>query len=202
MTKIVYIVGEPGVGKSTLMDRLTEPYQRHILDGQPRREQLRVPPSPAQLLSKDIGPLPATVGLELGCRAGKHPEGYPGTDAMSMTAIVGVDRWLRETKGGGVPVILGEGARLGVKRLVDTAIELSIPITVCLIKDERRAADQRAARGSMQNESWIKGARTRAERFWHYAAQRACRPNQVSAVLWQSWTTEEMLHELRHIAGL
>ena len=156
MTDLHYLVGEPGVGKSWIMDRLTERYHRVPWDSRPRMETLHEtfqPPRTAELRA-----------IELGARAGKHLAGFPGTDAMSMTAIVDVHRWLIGGDTPAVPV-LGEGARLAVRRLIQACQEGDHRLNVYLIFDPERAAAQRAARGSMQNESWIKGARTRAGRF-------------------------------------
>jgi hypothetical protein len=161
VTTLHYLVGEPGVGKSWIMDRLTEGYHQVPFDFRPRLEgiyQVHEPPEPATLRA-----------YELGARVGKHPEGFPGTDAMSMTAIVDVHRWLIGKDTPDVPV-LGEGARLAVRRLIQACSEGGHVLHVYLICDPQRAAAQRAARGSMQNESWIKGARTRAGRFADAAA--------------------------------
>ena len=38
--QMIYMIGEPGAGKSTLMARLTEPWERFVATGQPRRDLL------------------------------------------------------------------------------------------------------------------------------------------------------------------
>jgi hypothetical protein len=158
MTDVHYLVGEPGVGKSWVMDRLTEGYNRvPLLDSRPRMEALYEsypPPRSGRLRA-----------VELGARRGRHPIGFPGTDAMSMTAIVDVHRWLVSVDTGPEVPVLGEGARLAVRRLIRACDEGGHALHVYLIVNPERAAAQRAERGSTQNESWIKGARTRARRF-------------------------------------
>ncbi len=184
MTDIHYLVGEPGVGKSWIMDRLTERYHRVPWDGRPRLETLHEtfePPRTAELRA-----------IELGARAGKHPEGFPGTDAMSMTAIVDVHRWLVGAETPSVPV-LGEGARLAVRRLIQACEEGQHNLHVYLIVDPERAAAQRAARGSKQNESWIKGARTRAYRFAEQAK---------NVVMFAGAEPAAIVKELRRATGL
>lgn len=183
MTHVHLIVGEPGVGKSWLMDRLTEGYHRIQVDGTPRREWVSRVPEMKDAQMADI------AAVELGARAGKHPEGYPGTDAMSMTAIVDVERWLTHITMS-KPVV-AEGARLGVRRFADVCATAGHHLHVYHLVDPDRAAAQRLARGSNQKDSWIKGARTRAERFAMYVQEQrlgevqhlTCPPEQVLAVL-------------------
>lgn len=192
MTTVHYIVGEPGVGKSWIVDRLTEGYHRVPRGPRPRYEDLYETHEPPQT---------ATLrAIELGARRGPHPDGYPGTDAMSMTAIVDVHRWLVSRDDAIRPQVpvLGEGARLGVQRLVQACAEGDHLLHVHLIINPDRAAAQRAARGSMQNESWIKGARTRAENFAH----RAQVQNHVALSEYIAEDPEVIIKELRRATGL
>jgi hypothetical protein len=183
-----YLVGEPGVGKSWIMDRLTERYHRVPWDTRPRMETLHetfAPPRTAELRA-----------IELGARAGKHPDGFPGTDAMSMTAIVDVHRWLIGAEKPVVP-ILGEGARLAVRRLIQACHEGDHQLRVYLIINQGRAEAQRAARGSTQNDSWIKGARTRALRFADHAVDAGASVN-----VYASWEPMEIVKEMCRATGL
>jgi len=159
VTRLIYLVGEPGVGKSWLFTELTKAFERTAMPTPaPRREFL---------LSPDRSTI---VGVELGARAGKHHAGYPGTDALPMNAIIAAEQYLvsgtaqRET-----PLILAEGARLAVRRFLDAALTARIDTHVVLVTDPERAAKQRADRGSAQNPSWVRGATTRAIRFYGYA---------------------------------
>jgi hypothetical protein len=157
--RVVYLVGEPGVGKSHAMTELTLPYERVHGVGYLRRPR-------RELLLRD-GQVRA---VELGARGGKHPPGHPGTDAMSMTAIVEVDAWLDSPQAArDANLILGEGARLGVRRLVDVCGRTGAELVVVHAVGEEQARHRREARGTRQKESWIAGARTRAARFADYA---------------------------------
>jgi hypothetical protein len=187
--KLVYVVGEPGVGKSTALTLLTAEYARVMMSRKPRREWLTN--------GKRI------VATELGARAGKHPEGYPGTDAMSMTAIVEVDDWFRSGDAAReAPLVIGEGARLGVRRLVDSALHGGFDVTVVLLDDPAAAARHRAERGSKQADSWVKGARTRARNFYDYASERAETRANVRALYVANETMSETLAILQRETGL
>lgn len=160
--KIVYLVGEPGIGKSAAIDKLTRGLERIPVggaghpEGGPKREWI-------------TGEDTNVFAVELGGRAGKHPIGYPGTDAMSMSAIVGVEDWLVSgTAAEETSLIIGEGARLGVKRFADAALRADWQFTLVHAVGTRTADARRKARGSDQAESWIQGARTRANNFADY----------------------------------
>jgi hypothetical protein len=175
---LIYLVGEPGVGKSWLFTELTKSFVRTAPHTPaPRREFL---------LSPDRASI---VGVELGARLGRHHAGYPGTDALPMNAVVAAERWLvsgdaaRET-----PLILAEGARLGVRRFLNAAIAARIDTHVVLVTDPERAAKQRADRGSAQSPSWVRGATTRAVRFYAYALEAG-----VTAYAYAARSPEEVL---------
>jgi hypothetical protein len=57
-----------------------------------------------------------------------------------------------------------------VKRFLDAATTAGLDTHVVLVTDPERAAKQRAARGSTQSPSWVRGASTRAINFYRYAA--------------------------------
>lgn len=164
--KALYLVGGPGVGKSEIMSRLTARYTRvsSVLgDGQPRREWLL----------NGAGHIP--VAVELGARAGRHPAGFPGTDAMAMTAIVSTEKWiLSGLAAGEAPLLLGEGARLGVRRFLEALLHERIETHVVLITAPKEIVEQRCvARGSNQKESWMRGQFTRSLRFHEAAFEMA-----------------------------
>lgn len=172
MTRCVYLVGGPGVGKSALMDVLTLPYGRCLVgrEGQgaaePRREWL----FPAGELSVTPG---RPIAVELGARYGAHPIGFPGTDAMAMNAIVPTEAWLTSGRAAEeTDLILGEGARLGVRRFVDALMAASVDLDLVLVLADN-AETRRVHRGSNQKPAWVKGAFTRARRIYDYAAELA-----------------------------
>jgi energy-coupling factor transporter ATP-binding protein EcfA2 len=155
MSKILFVVGEPGVGKSTLVDHAFGSLERAEVDhreaGGPMRE----------LLWHDA----VLVGCELGRRAGKHPEGYPGTDTMSQTAIVGVDDWLRAGADDLGFVVL-EGTRLMNKRFVTAVLGGGHSLDLFYLYGPEIARQRREERGSQQNAQWLKGRQTAARNFY------------------------------------
>jgi energy-coupling factor transporter ATP-binding protein EcfA2 len=172
MSRVVCLVGEPGAGKSTLFDAALGHLDRaevdHLAAGGPMRELLW-----------DGNQL---AGCELGRRLGKHPEGYPGTDTMSMTAIVGVDEWLR-AGADGMPFVFLEGTRLANARLVKAALAGGHTFTLLYLHGPAAAEQHRAARGSNQNPQWLKGRQTAAKNFYELARREAAKDNPGVAVL-------------------
>lgn len=167
--KIVYLVGEPGIGKSYAFNVLTRPWKRIVVGGAKDATGIG---GPFREWIMDGGTSPRAV--ELGRRAGKHPEGYPGTDAMSMSAIGGVDYWLTSGEAAAeTDLIIGEGARLGVRRFVDIAVQAGWDLTVVYAHGYKTARAQREARGSQQSDRWVRGAKTRAANFAAYASCHA-----------------------------
>lgn len=141
MTKsLIYVVGEPGAGKSTAMAAATSEYTRH--------------PQQAPLAHDLLVDESQIVAVELGKRRGT----FSGTDALAMNAITRAEQLLRETL---APVVLGEGARLGNRRFLEHAVGLGYEVTLYHLTTPH-AEKQRGERGAEQTESWVKGARTRA----------------------------------------
>lgn len=155
MSKIVFVVGEPGVGKSTLVGAAFGGFDRAEVDH-------RAAGGPMRELMWDG---PKLIGCELGRRVGKHPEGYPGTDTMSQTAIVGVDEWLR-AGADDLDVIVLEGTRLMTKRFVLAAIAGDHRLQLFYLYGPEIARQRREDRGSRQNPQWLKGRRTAAANFY------------------------------------
>lgn len=140
MRALVYLIGEPGVGKSTLMAAATAGHDRY-----PQTTPLR-----HDLLVKD-GIIEAA---ELGARRGT----FSGTDALPMNAVTKAEEMLRTSI---APVLIGEGARLGVRRFLEASVAAGRRTTLVYLTSPHAAA-QRAARGTGQKDSWVKGAATRA----------------------------------------
>lgn len=143
----LYVVGVPGVGKSTLVSELT-------------KGQYSVPQD--QPVAHNVY---ATGVVELG----KKKDGFPGTDTLSMTAITKVDPWVRE-EWWPHDYLLGEGDRLAVDRFFTALTEGGWELLIGYLFDTGVAAERRAQRAAAlgtepQKESWVKGRETKVERL-------------------------------------
>lgn len=145
---LLYLVGAPGVGKSTLARHLTEGWDREVLRSAP------VPHS--RLRHPLTGRL---MGLELGV---PRPD-FPGTDTLAMDIS---PRALQFLTGQCVPFALCEGSRLATRPFLGELARSGVSITVVsLTADEELLTERWRARGSKQNPTWRKGAATRAQRI-------------------------------------
>lgn len=149
MTRALYLIGPPGVGKTSVVDGLLDRYER-MLPG-PLRGLLRG----EALQSLGSGEI---VGVHLGYR--RHTFG--GTDVLGMAVQPDAIRWVEE---GLLPLrLIGEGQRLGNAPFL-TVLAKHADLTVIHLSAASAILDARcAARGSQQSESWRKGAATRALR--------------------------------------
>ncbi len=143
--KLVYLVGPPGVGKSTLMQNLT---------ARCRRES-ETKPFAHDWLYRDTTP----VAIELGRRR----EAFSGTDALSMSVQPRAVEWIGGKRH---ELILAEGARLATYGFLTAARAAGYAVTlVHLCATERALQERRERRGSDQNPTWIQGATSRARRI-------------------------------------
>ena len=154
---MLYLIGEPGVGKTTAMNR--------VLD--------RCSVGPPYRLGRQFYAEPIDGPKGPGWHLGRRRESFGGTDALGMAAITAACEWVRT-----VPddqVLLGEGQRLGVARFIDTAMQRH-SILLIWLDGPIQAQAWREARGSHQSSTFVKGAATRASRLYDKA--RTCRtPN-------------------------
>jgi hypothetical protein len=156
---LLYVSGEPGVGKSTLMAELTVRWERLPLPGSPSapaRDLLRVT-APGELT-------PRVVAVELGRRR----DSFSGTDALPQTVIDAAEVYLasgqaaRETA-----LLLAEGARLANRRFLQAALEAGWRVILAHLDGAEVAAARRRARAEElgvpeQDPSWVAGRRTAA----------------------------------------
>lgn len=132
----LYLIGEPGSGKSTLMEYLTAdlPYEEYD--------------QPFAFRRYDCGP------LELGKRRDK----FSGTDALALNVQPAVERWVE----GILPaLLLAEGDRLANDKFWAHLIELGYTLHIYQLWGPQAAARQRLDRGTQQDERWIAGRVTK-----------------------------------------
>jgi hypothetical protein len=149
--KLIYLVGEPGVGKTTTMRALTDQWALLGVQEYPFAHTL--------FGRADTGVVDA---VELGRY---RDTGYGGTDALGMSVIERVVPWLRT--GPRPALLLGEGARLGNRRLLFAAADAGYAVHLCHLDGPDIAAARRRSRGSTQNDSWVRGRATAARNLHH-----------------------------------
>lgn len=139
--RLVYLVGEPGAGKSTLADAvLTAPIEHRRSPFAHRVDADRV---------HALGPAGAPFG---------------GTDKLSMGVQPKVVGWLA---GVGPSLVLGEGDRLANLSFLRVSVEIGYEaVLVAVSVPEEVGAARRARRAEAhdtgpQNASWVQGRRTK-----------------------------------------
>lgn len=133
---LTYIVGEPGVGKSTLAE--------HLFRGLAHMDR-----------DKPFAHRLYTCGVY---ELGKRRPDFPGTDALSMSVQPQVLSWMDRLR----PfMVFGEGDRLGTTSFLDGAEALGYTVRVWNLAGPEVAALHRRIRGSEQDEQWIAGRRTK-----------------------------------------
>ena len=148
MKPLMYIFGQPGSGKSTLVRTLTQ--GQTCLDG--RQGGLPV-----------ISYYPAEV-LEIGV---ERPD-FRGTDALSMTIINTACRVLPDIND---TCVLAEGDRLAVQRFLAAAARSFRLELVYLDTPDEVAAERRVQRAidlnkEPQSGTWVKGRISKARRLY------------------------------------
>lgn len=137
---VVFVVGEPGVGKTTAVRSLIERGSKH---SNPKW----------------------TIG-ESRCFAGHYTGGkFDGADTVPYN---GVQKALQfwETYLMKKRLTVLDGDRFSNEKVLKWFQARTSVSTVLLHCDEKVAQERRVKRGSAQNESWVRGRKTKSERFW------------------------------------
>jgi hypothetical protein len=162
--RLVYLSGEPGAGKSTLMRELTRRYERIPLlavHGAPARDALVDVDAPPPL---SYGEPQRWAAVELG----KRRAAFSGTDALPQAVITDAEAYLRDgVAAEETSLLLAEGARLANERFLTAALTSGWAVTLVHL-DPRGAGEERRAKRAAelgkppQNASWVKGRITAA----------------------------------------
>lgn len=146
INNLLYLCGAPGVGKSSVMRALREPWDQEVMNGSSvPHVRLRHPAS----------------GVPVGIELGVPRASFPGTDALSMSIGPRAMRWVLDQHG---PFAMAEGARLATRPFLGGCATQGVRVTlVQLLADPELLEERWRARGAKQNPSWRKGAATRAD---------------------------------------
>ena len=147
MTRSLYIIGEAGSGKTTLMHKYTSAFTT----------------SPAIRLHNQLWAEPITSEQESGFRLGKVRHSFSGTDALGMSVNPDAVHWVEEYE---LPdFICGEGQRLSNVKFL-TALHLKSSLTVIRLINANAVSlrQQRANRLNVREQSpaYVKATATKA----------------------------------------
>lgn len=140
MAHLTYVFGEPGIGKSTLVDALTRGMKYEDMDK----------PFAHRLYDNGVHAL------------GRIREHFPGTDTLPMNAQPMVLTWLQYSH---PEYVLGEGDRLTNQSFFAETERLGYELHLYYLQGPALAATRRDARESHQNPVWLKGRQTKVQRI-------------------------------------
>lgn len=144
MKRFLYVIGAPGSGKTTLVEK--------CLAGIPFTYE----PKPFA-----VRYYPSFPGN--GCQLGSARKDFGGTDTLSMSVQPLVIEWL---KCGFTNYIVAEGDRLGNDKFFSTVLADGWELTVVCLNTPPGLTLQRCQqRGSDQNLQWMEGRRTKVEKL-------------------------------------
>ena len=139
--KVIAIGGEPGSGKTTLMNRIISHYKF-----EPKYDSFKLVP----YMQKD------NIYL-----LGKYEEGevFSGTDRMSMAVQPEAIKFLASLPKDSI--LLFEGDRLFTASFLEHCVENYETIIIHLATDKAVRQERYKERGSEQNETWLQGRETK-----------------------------------------
>lgn len=139
--RLIYLIGGPGAGKSTLMARLTAGSDRLTVEKPVPHDRL----------------IDRVTGDSDAVEIGRRRAAFSGTDALASAIIDKAVPWIASRPAG---LVLGEGARLGNARFLTAAALAGYDITLTLL-DHPQVDAWRLARsarmGRDQSPSWAAG---------------------------------------------
>jgi len=143
--KIVYLIGQPGSGKSTLM--------KNFLTSQCTLQETCLKPFKHELYDYN-GTNIVSLGLQ-------NPKTFGGTDTLPFTVITQIKEWLPSISSD--TTIIGEGDRLANEKFFEEAKKHGDLNVVWLKTPDDVARERRRKRSGKkaQNEAWIKGRITK-----------------------------------------
>ena len=141
MKRLIYVIGQPGVGKTTAVNAAL---------GQPESEH----PKPFYHLFYADGAV---------CQLGRLRDDFSGTDALSMSVQPIVEEWLRTHQ---VPTIVAEGDRLANGKFFASAQMAGYKLELVYLSASYPVLEsRRRERGSSQNPAWLAGRRSKVQRL-------------------------------------
>jgi len=139
----LYVIGEPGSGKSTVVERMTAGAEATDYEGRFAMSVYATTPEVIEI--------------------GRRRENFPGTDALALNVQPKVIDWLRQTT---ARHVLAEGDRLANAAFFDYLIEQEWNLVIARIRVRpETAAARRAQRETRQDETWVESRRTKIDRL-------------------------------------
>jgi P-loop Nucleotide Kinase3 len=136
----LYVIGEPGVGKSELIEELT-----------------------AYAAAEELAEPFAHRIYECGViELGRRREEFSGTDSLSMAVQPKVMEWLETAK---PAMLLAEGDRLANDGFFKRLVELGYSLRIVQLVGPGVAARRRLHRGSKQDPKWLSGRQGKVRRL-------------------------------------
>lgn len=145
---LLYVIGEPGVGKSTTIAFLLNGLQKIEAYDETVPYVVR-----------------SNFGKEVCITLGKDRDDFPGTDTLKMNILPEACEWIKTVSP--ERTVIGEGDRLAHPRFWNAAKEAGhqVRVVALITQDPGTAAKRRKARGSNQDASWLKSRGTRVDRL-------------------------------------
>ena len=167
---LIYLIGEPGSGKSTLIREFTKDWE-----AQPFKT-----PIPHIVYSFNGEVMAVQLGAD-------HPT-FPGTDRLSYSVHAKATAFVSDSP---FATIIGEGDRLTTTGFITGVTGRNI-VLVLLDAERATLAERRNTRGTEQNETWLRSRRTKVNNLWNTAK---CEKVKINA----KWSLSRQVAVLRNI---